>query len=69
MRRIEQNAKGVKVISDRAALRARRVIVALPPTLAGRIDYRPDVPPERDQFMQRVGQGSLVKVAGAGCSS
>ena len=63
VRRIQQVSGGVRVISDRAALSAKHVIVALPPALAGRIDYTPDLPPERDQFMQRVGQGALVKVA------
>jgi monoamine oxidase len=38
--------------------------VATPPTLAGRIDYSPDMPTQRDQFTQRVPQGTLVK-AGA----
>src|SRR4051794_35967646 len=63
VRRIQQVSGGVKVLSDRAAVSAKHVIVALPPALAGRIDYTPDLPPERDQFMQRVGQGALVKVA------
>ena len=63
VRRIQQVSGGVRVISDRAALSAKHVIVALPPALAGRIDYTPDLPPERDQFMQRVGQGALVMVA------
>jgi monoamine oxidase len=63
VRRIQQVSGGVRVISDRASLSAKHVIVALPPALAGRIDYTPDLPPERDQLMQRVGQGALVKVA------
>src|SRR3954447_10210378 len=63
VRRIQHVSGGVQVISDRAAVSAKHVIVALPPALAGRIDYTPDLPPERDQFMQRVGQGALVKVA------
>ena len=33
--------RGAPCISDRATFRARRVIVAIPPTLAGRIDYDP----------------------------
>ena len=49
----QQVTGGVRVISDRAALSAKHVIVALPPALAGRIDYTPDLPPERDQLMQR----------------
>jgi monoamine oxidase len=44
-------------------LRAKRAIVAIPPTLAGRIDYEPLLPFQRDQLMQRLGQGSLTKVA------
>lgn len=43
-------------------LTARRVIVALPPTLAGRITYDPPVPAARDQLTQRVPMGSVVKM-------
>jgi monoamine oxidase len=63
VRRIDQTASGVTVTSDRATVTGKRVIVALPPTLAGRIAYSPDLPTERDQFTQRVGQGTLFKVA------
>jgi monoamine oxidase len=38
------------------------VIVAIPPVLAGRIDYRPDVPLERRRLTQRMPQGTLLKV-------
>ncbi len=38
------------------------MIVAIPPTLAGRIDYEPVLPFERDQLTQRYGQGTLTKV-------
>lgn len=63
VRRIEQTSSGVTVISDRATIRAKRAIVAVPPTLAGRIDYEPLLPFERDQLTQRYGQGTLTKVA------
>jgi monoamine oxidase len=63
VRRITQNAHGVVVQAKRLRVRAKRAIVALPPSLAGRIDYRPDMPPERDQLTQRVPQGNLTKVA------
>jgi monoamine oxidase len=62
-RRIEQSGAGVTVISDRVIVRAKRVIVAVPPTLAGRIDYEPLLPFQRDQLTQRFGQGTLTKVA------
>ena len=63
VRRIVQEGKGVRVESDRAIVRAKQVIVALPPALAGRIDYKPKLPTARDQLMQRVPQGALTKVA------
>jgi monoamine oxidase len=63
VRRIVQNRHGVTVYSDRATVRAKRVIVAIPPALAARIDYHPILPLERDQLTQRFGQGTLSKVA------
>ena len=41
---------------------ARRVIVAIPPTLAGRIRYSPPLPGVRDQLTQRSFMGSVIKV-------
>jgi monoamine oxidase len=63
VRRIVQSRGRVTVTSDRYTVRCKRVIVAIPPTLAGRIDYHPILPPERDQLTQRYGQGTLTKVA------
>jgi monoamine oxidase len=62
VRRIVQSHRGVRVDSDRLTVHAQHAIVAVPPTLAGRIDYHPILSPERDQLMQRLGQGSLTKV-------
>jgi monoamine oxidase len=62
VRRIEQGRTGVRVVSDRVSVRAKQVIVAIPPTLAGRIDYHPILPFERDQLTQRFYQGTLTKV-------
>jgi monoamine oxidase len=42
-------------------VRARRVIVALPPALAGRIEYDPVLPAARDQLTQRMPMGSVIK--------
>jgi monoamine oxidase len=63
VRRIVQISGGMSVVSDRATVRAKRVIVAIPPALAARIDYEPLLPFERDQLTQRYGQGTLTKVA------
>jgi monoamine oxidase len=62
VRRIVQGRHGVTVHSDVVAFEGKRAIVAVPPTLAGRIDYDPILPFERDQLTQRFGQGALTKV-------
>ena len=61
VRRIEQGPSGVTVRSDNLSVTAKRVIVAIPPTLAGRIFYDPPLPPLRDQLTQHMPQGSLMK--------
>ena len=38
-----------------------RAIVAVPPTLAGRIRYSPPMPGFRDQLTQRMPQGTVIK--------
>jgi monoamine oxidase len=61
-RRIEQSRSGVRVYSDSGLVaRGKRVIVAMAPSLAGRIDYRPALPALRDQLTQRVPNGSVIK--------
>ncbi|MGI8571197.1 MAG: flavin monoamine oxidase family protein [Solirubrobacteraceae bacterium] len=61
VRRISHDRRGITVEADGTTLTAKRVIVALPPTLAGRIAYRPGLPALRDQLTQRVPAGSLIK--------
>ncbi len=61
VRRIMQDGSGVTVISDAGNWRAKRVIVAVAPMLAGRIDYEPIMPPLRDGLTQRIPQGSVIK--------
>jgi len=61
VRRIAQSRAGVTVQSDAGTWRARRVIVATSPMLAGRIDYEPALPALRDQLTQRIPQGSAIK--------
>lgn len=60
-RRIDQARGQVIVVSDAGTWRGRHVIVAIAPTLAGRIDYRPALPALRDQLTQRMPQGSVIK--------
>ncbi|MDQ3934575.1 MAG: flavin monoamine oxidase family protein [Actinomycetota bacterium] len=61
--RIVQGRSIVRVESRSVIARGKRVIVAIPPALAGRIEYEPAMPYDRDQLTQRVGQGTLTKVA------
>jgi monoamine oxidase len=51
----------VELHTPRGVWEAKRVIVAVPPTLAGRIRYQPHLPAQRDQLMQRVPMGSVIK--------
>ncbi|MGZ4200576.1 MAG: flavin monoamine oxidase family protein [Thermoleophilaceae bacterium] len=61
VRTIDQSSSGVTVESDKLTVQAKRAIVAIPPTLAGRINYDPALPTVRDQLMQRMPQGTLMK--------
>jgi monoamine oxidase len=61
VRRITQDRRGAVVYADGITVSARRVVVAVPPTLAGRIEYSPGLPGLRDQLTQRMPMGSLVK--------
>lgn len=61
-RRIAQDGEGITVETDAGAYRARRVIVAVPPTLAGRIAYDPPLPALRDELSQRYPMGATLKV-------
>jgi monoamine oxidase len=63
VRSIAQTRSRVTVVSDVISVSAKRVVVAIPPTLAGRISYDPILPFARDQLTQRYGQGALTKVA------
>jgi monoamine oxidase len=61
VRVIERHRGRVELHTPRGIWEAKRVIVAVPPTLAGRIRYQPHLPAQRDQLMQRVPMGSVIK--------
>lgn len=63
VRRIETGTDHARVVTrDGQVLESQRVIVALPPTLAGRLEYDPPLPALRDQLTQRVPAGSVIKL-------
>jgi monoamine oxidase len=57
VRRIRTDDEGIIV----EGVSARRAIVAVPPALAGRIEYEPLLPGLRDQLTQRMPMGSVIK--------
>jgi monoamine oxidase len=63
VRRIDQDESGVVVTTrDGTTFSGSRVIVTLPPTLAGRLEYGPALPSWRDQLTQRLPAGSVIKL-------
>jgi monoamine oxidase len=62
VRRILQGREGVDAVSDNGTISGRYAVVAIPPTLAGRIEYEPSVSVGRDQLTQRFSMGAAVKV-------
>jgi monoamine oxidase len=61
-RSIHQDDEGAVVVGDAFRVRCRRAVVTVPPTLAGRIQYRPTLPPDRDQLTQCAPMGSVIKI-------
>jgi monoamine oxidase len=61
VRVIVQDDGRVTVEADGDTARARRAIVAVPPTLAGRIVYDPPLPARRDQLTQKMPMGAVIK--------
>jgi monoamine oxidase len=61
VRSIAHGEDGVTLHADGTEARARRAILALPPTLTARIAYDPPLPGHRDQLTQRVPQGTVAK--------
>lgn len=49
-------------LADGERVRGRRLVVALPPALAGRIAYHPALPADRDLLTQRVPMGAVIKL-------
>jgi monoamine oxidase len=61
VRRIVQDADGVAVHTDTDVHHGQRVVVAVPPSLVGRVAYEPPMPPQRDQLTQRMPHGGIIK--------
>lgn len=62
VRTIHQDDDGVRVAYEGGAVTAQRSVVAVPPTLAGRVRYVPALPARRDQLTQQLPAGAVIKV-------
>ena len=61
VRRITQTGSVVRVATDRGTVRAKQVIVAVPPPLALGIEWTPALPSRRRQLLQHMPMGQLMK--------
>jgi monoamine oxidase len=61
VRRVVHDGQGATVEGEGAVVRGRQAILALAPTLAGRLVYDPPLPGQRDQLTQRMPLGTVVK--------
>jgi monoamine oxidase len=61
VRKIEQLSDRVRVVADGFTGYAKRVIIAIPPTQAQRIQFLPVLPRRRMRSMQRMVMGSVIK--------
>ncbi|TDC49886.1 FAD-dependent oxidoreductase [Actinomadura sp. KC345] len=64
VRSIVTGPGGATVHADGITVSAKRVVVAMSPAVAGRIDYSPGLPASRAQLMQRYPMGSIAKFIG-----
>ena len=63
VRRIETTGKdAVTVTADGVAVDARRVVVAVPPVLAAKIDYAPALPSAKRKLLKKIIPGNLIKL-------
>ncbi|AYC31713.1 flavin monoamine oxidase family protein [Pseudomonas cavernae] len=61
VRALRQDEAGVELLTDSASHQSARVIMAIPPTLLLRITQEPLLPGWRDQLLQRLPQGAVIK--------
>ena len=59
---VDWDHNGADVRTDGRGVRARHVVMAVPPTLASRIRYSPGLPGDRDQLTQRMPMGRVIKI-------
>ena len=63
VRRIAQKDSTVEVSTDRGTVQAKRVIVAVPPPMVLDIEWSPALPSRRQQLLEHMPMGQLMKCA------
>ena len=61
VRSISQDENGVTAVTDKGTWHGKKLIMALAPTMASRIEVTPPMPAIRDGYMQRAPMGSVIK--------
>lgn len=61
VRVIKQNEQGVEIIADTLCVQAKRVINAVPPCLAARMSYEPELPLIKSQLLDRSPAGQAIR--------
>jgi monoamine oxidase len=61
VQRIEHDGQSVRVRADGATVTGRRVVIAVPPNQAARLDFRPLLPRRRMGTMQRMLMPAVIK--------
>ncbi|MBA3855600.1 MAG: monoamine oxidase [Cyanobacteria bacterium PR.3.49] len=59
--RIEQNEKCATVFSSHVVVKAKQVVVAVPPNLAGAIEYSPSLPATKTELLRHMPAGRCIK--------
>jgi monoamine oxidase len=59
---IDWNSTGVRVRGTHDIYHAERAIIAIPPPLTARIRFDPPLPADRDQLVQRMPMGRVIKI-------
>lgn len=59
--KIEQNEKGCKVHTKNNYFESEKVIVAIPPIIAGKLEYSPPLSIAKKQLLQKIPMGIVVK--------
>ncbi len=59
---VNHGEDGVEVLTERGSYTAKRIIMALPPSAAAQIMFRPELPPTRRQINRRTNFGRYLKL-------